>query len=443
LDSSFRWNDKLIYTRHMLDIELIRKDPEKVKEGISKKNADPNLVDRFLVADEKWRASIKSTGDLRAQLNILSKERKIDEAKKVKEELKTAEKGLPDLEKEREKILHQIPNLPDKDAPVSKDASGNKVLRKYGEPTKLDFEAKDHIELGEKLGIIDSETAAKVSGSRFSYLKGAAVLLEFGIVRWVFDVLGNEKILKKIANKIEKGYSSKAFTPVLPPVMIRPEVFKKMGRLDPGQEEERYHLPKDDLYLIGSAEHTLGAMHMNQSIPEDQLPLRYVGFSTSFRREAGSHGKDVKGILRQHQFDKLEIESFTKPENSYKEQDFIVAIQEYLMQELKLPYQIVQISTGDMGGPDARQIDIETWMPAQNQYRETHTSDMMTDYQARRLGTKVRHKDGKTEFAHMNDATVFAIGRILIAILENYQTKEGTVKVPKVLQKYSGLKEIK
>lgn len=424
----------------MLDVELIRREPETVKEGIAKKNADPNLVDRFLALDVKWREAVQITDNLRAQLNKLSKERKIDEAKKVKEELKSAEAKLPALEKDREELLYKFPNLPDDDAPVSKDASGNKVIRKWGNPPKFDFQPKDHVELGEKLGIVDTETAGKVSGSRFSYLKGAAVLLEFAIIKYVFDTLTNEKIIKKIAGKIGKGYPAKPFVPVLPPVMIKPEVFAKMARLEP--KEERYKLADDELYLIGSAEHTLGAMHIGRTLPEENLPLRYIGFSTSFRREAGSYGKDVKGILRQHQFDKLEMESFTVPEMSRQEQDFIVAIQEHLTQGLGLPYQVVMISTGDMGGPDARQIDIETWLPGQNQYRETHTSDMMTDYQARRLNTKLRRRDGKTEFVHMNDATAFAIGRILIAILENYQTKKGAVRVPKALQKYSGIKEI-
>ncbi len=427
----------------MLDAELVRREPEKVKNGIAKKNADPKLVDDFLALDKQWRDSVTKVDEKRAELNRLSKERKIEEAKKVKEEIKALEAKLPELEKERELVWVKLPNLPAEDTPVGKDASGNKVIRKWGEPRKFDFKPKDHVELGETLGIIDTETAGRVSGSRFSYLKGEAVLLEFAIVKYVFDTLTDQKILKKLADKVEKGYPAKPFLPVLPPVMIKPEVFKKMARLDPGQEEERYHLPKDGLYLVGSAEHTLGPIHMDESISEDRLPIRYIGFSPAFRREAGSHGQDVKGILRQHQFDKLEIESFTAPENSRKEQDFIVAIQEYLMQGLELPYQVVAVCAGDMGGPDARQVDIETWMPGQNQYRETHTSDMMTDYQARRLGTRIKRKDGKTELAHMNDATAFAIGRILIAIMENYQTKEGGIKVPKVLQKYSGIKEIK
>ncbi|MEK7129446.1 MAG: aminoacyl--tRNA ligase-related protein, partial [Patescibacteria group bacterium] len=185
-------------------------------------------------------------------------------------------------------------------------------------------------------------------------------------------------------------------------------------------------------------EHTLGPLHMNETIEEGKLPLRYVGFSTSFRREAGSYGKDTKGIFRVHQFDKLEMESFTVPEDSIKEQDFFIAVQEYLMQSLEIPYQVVMICTGDMGAPDARQLDIESWIPSEGKYRETHTSDLMTDFQARRLNTKVRKKDGKTEFVHMNDATAFAVGRTLIAILENYQQKDGSIRVPKVLQSFIG-----
>lgn len=427
----------------MLDIELVRKNPDLVKKEVAKKKVPESAVDLLIEKDAKWREAIKKIEDLRAKLNQFSKERNIEEAKKVKEEMKAAEVGLPELEKERNLAWIKLPNISAEDVPVGPDESGNKPIRSWGEIPKFNFEVKDHLALGEALGIIDTETAGKVSGSRFAYLKGDAALLQMAIIKFVFDTLGNEKVLRKIANGVEKGYSSKPFVPVLPPVMIKPEVFKRMARLDPGQEEERYHLQTDDLYLVGSAEHTLGPIHMDSNIPEDQLPIRYIGYSTSFRREAGSHGKDVKGILRMHQFDKLEMESFTTPENSRKEQDFIVGIQEYLMQQLEIPYQVVSVCTGDMGGPDYRQIDIEAWLPGQNRYRETHTSDLMTDYQSRRLATKIKRKDGKTELAHMNDATAFAIGRIIIAILENYQTKEGTVMIPKVLRKLVGKKEIK
>ena len=266
------------------------------------------------------------------------------------------------------------------------------------------------------------------------------VLLEFALMQFGFKVLGDKKILKKIADKVKPGYSPKPFVPVIPPVLIKPEVFQRMARLEP--TEERYYIPSDNLYLIGSAEHTLGPLHMDETLKESELPIRYVGFSTAFRREAGSYGKDVKGILRVHQFDKLEMESFTLPEDSFKEQEFIVGVQEYLMQSLELPYQIIICSTGDQGGPDFRHLDLETWMPAQNKYRETHSADLMNDYQSRRLGTKVKRENGETQFVHMNDATAFAIGRTLIAILENYQTKDGKIEVPKVLQEYVGKKII-
>lgn len=213
-----------------------------------------------------------------------------------------------------------------------------------------------------------------------------------------------------------------------------------MARLEPAEDKFRTQI--DGLYLVGSAEHSLGPLFINETIDEKELPQRFVGYSTSFRREAGSYGEDTRGILRVHQFDKLEMESFTAPEASEKEQDFLIAIQEYLMQQLGIPYRVVAICTGDMGDPDYRQVDIEAWLPAQGKYRETHTADLMTDYQSRRLNSKVRRKNGETDFVHMNDATAFAIGRTLIAILENYQNKDGSVKVPQVLRKYTGFKKI-
>ncbi len=251
-----------------------------------------------------------------------------------------------------------------------------------------------------------------------------------------WDILTNEEILKKIANDSNISINVSKFMPILPPVFVRPLVQVKMARyMTP---EEHYLFPNDDLMLIGSAEHTLGSMHMNKIFEENELPIRYAGYSTAFRREAGSAGKDTAGILRQHQFDKLEMEVFSLPENSMQEQNFLVAIQEHILQTLKLPYQIVSVCTGDMGFPDTRQIDIETWMPGQNKYRETHSSDYTGGFQARRLNTRVRRSDGKIEPVHMNDATVVAIGRTLIAVMENYQQADGTIKIPEVLQKYLG-----
>ncbi len=413
-----------------------------VKTKIAQKNKKPQLVDDFLAVDKQWRETTGKIDAMRFEQRKLGEQKKIEEAKALKEDVKKLEEQIATLESDRTKLLYQIPNLQFDDIPVGKSEDDNIVIRKWGEPTKFDFTPKDHMELGEALDIIDTKKASEVSGARFNYLKGEAALLEFAIVQYVFSVLTNKEIIATIAKSVSTGLSTNTFVPVVPPVMIRPEIYVRMARLDPGQEEERFHMPNDNLYLIGSAEHTLGPIHMDEIIDEKKLPIRYIGFSTAFRREAGSYGKDTKGILRVHQFDKLEMESFSTPETSRQEQDFFVAIQEYLLQGLKLPYQVISVCTGDMGGPDARQIDMETWMPGQNRYRETHTSDLMTDYQSRRLNTKVRRQDGTTELEHMNEATAFAIGRILIAILENYQQADGSVLIPEVLQKYLGLDKI-
>ncbi len=420
----------------MLDIKILREDSERIKKATVAKNGDPKLVDEFLKLDEEWRKLTQEVDAKRAEQKKLSEKRDVEGGKKNKEEIKLLAEKIATIEKKRQTIWEKIPNLPSEDTPVGKDELANKVLRKNGEPKKFDFEPKDHVALGEALGIIDIESAGKVAGSRFAYLKGDLARMEFALIQYVMEVLTDVKIIESIADGVKPGYSAKPFMPVVPPVMIRPEVFQRMGRLEP--KEERYYMPADDLYLIGSAEHTLGPLHMDETIPEEKLPIRYLGFSTAFRREAGSYGKDVRGILRVHQFDKLELESFTVPEDGITEQDFFVAVQEYLMWSLELPYQVIICSTGDQGDPDARHLDIETWLPSEKRYRETHSADYMTDYQARRLGTRVRRKDGKSEVAHMNDATALAIGRTLIAIMENYQTKEGKIGVPKVLQKYVG-----
>jgi seryl-tRNA synthetase len=420
----------------MIDIAILREEPEKVKKAIATKNADPALVDTFSALDSKWRQITTALGVLRARQNQLSRDRKIEEARTNKEEIKKQEQELLELEKEREEVWAQIPNIPSADTPVGKGEEDNVVLHTWGEIPEFDFTPKDYMELGEMHDIIDTERAAKVSGARFGYLKGAAVQLEFALMQFGFETLRNPDVLKLCAEKVEAGYSARPFIPVVPPVMIRPDVYRKMARLDAKTEEERYYLPKDDLYLIGSAEHTLGAIHMDEILPEEQLPIRYAGFSVAFRREAGSYGKDTRGILRVHQFDKLEMESFTNAENSTKEQNFIVHLQEYMMQQLGLPYRVIICSTGDQGDPDTRHLDIETWFPAQEKYRETHSADLTTDYQARRLNTRMRRaKDGKNEFVHMNDATVFS-QRPILAILENFQTKDGKIIVPKVLHKY-------
>ncbi len=434
---------KLSKNKKMLDIKFIRNNPEIVRKAIQSKNIDLDL-DKLLATDARRRELMGASESLKAEQNRKSKgpQFNIEELKTLKERFKMMEHELIRAEEELNQLMLQLPNIPSDDTPIGSDESGNTVLRQWSTIPKFDFKPKEHWQLGQELDVIDINRAAKVSGSRFAYRSGALVLLELAVIHYTFSILTNEKILKKILKKAKLNLSSKPFKPMLPPVMIKPDVFQKMDRLEP--KEERYYIPSDDIYLVGSAEHTMGAMHMDETFKEEDLPIRYIGFSTAFRREAGSYGKDMKGLIRMHQFDKLEIESFTLPENSQKEQDFIVAIIEYMVQELKLPYQVLIMCTGDMGKQDARHIDIEIWMPGQNKYRETHTSDLMTDFQARRLNTRVKRDNGEMQYVHMNDATAFALSRVVVAIMENYQTKEGTIKIPKVLQKYmGGLKEIR
>jgi seryl-tRNA synthetase len=433
----------------MLDIKFIRENPEAVKKGAAAKNVvvDIDKVLKLDIAKRELQAQAEKTRALQKELSAAvpratpeEKKKLLADSSKLKEEFLALDERLNKIMAELYVELVRIPNIAFPEVKIGKDESQNEVLRIFGSPTKFSFKPKEHWQLGEELGVIDNERAAKVSGSRFTYIKGKLALLQFAIIQFVMRNLTDENILASIAKGAKLDVSTKPFVPVIPPVMIKPEAFERMARIEP--KEERYHIPSDDLYLVGSAEHTLGSMHMDEVLEEIDLPVRYVGYSTSFRREAGSYGKDMRGIIRLHQFDKIEIESFTAPENSIKEQDFIVAIQTYLMRELKIPYRVVGICTGDMGGPDARQIDIEAWMPGQDKYRETHTSDLNTDYQSRRLNTRLRRKDGKHELVHMNDATVFAIGRIMVAIMENYQQEDGSIKIPEVLIPYCGFDRI-
>lgn len=434
----------------MLDIDFIRKNTSQVKEAIVQKNLEGEVdVDEILKLDKLYREQlhlVETKRNLRNQLSEdiaqvkdeSSREELIEEATAVKEDLKDLEVELEDYEAKLEKLLLQVPNAIHPEVPIGEDESDNKVLYKVGEPPVFNFIPKDHMELGEAMELIDTEISAKVSGSRFNYLKNEAVLLQFALVNYTFDVLTDPKIITKLADKTGNP-SNKTFIPIIPPLMIRGDVAKKMARFSP--IEDRYYFPEDDLMLVGSAEHSIGPMFMDKIIDHKEFPLRFIGYSTAFRREAGSYGKDTQGILRRHQFDKLEIESFTTAETGLVEQDFLIAIQEYLVQQLKIPYQVVILCSGDMGKPDYRQIDIECYMPGQERYRETHTSDYMTDYQARRLNTRYRDKEGETHAVHMNDATAFAIGRTLIAIFENYQQKDGSILIPEVLRPYLGGQE--
>lgn len=428
----------------MLDIKYIKDNIELVNKNTTERNLQIDL-NRLLSIHEQKLELIKEVEVWRSEKNKHSKAKPtpelVEKLKKLGQAISAHDAKVRPSNEEIKKYLYQIPNIHMSDVPIGKSDKENKVLRTNGLIPEFKFIPKDHVELGKLHDIIDVETSAKVSGPRFNYLKNQAVLLEFALINYAFEILTNEKILHDIAKKTGLKVSHKPFTPLIPPYMIKPEVYEKMARLNEG-DEDKYYFEKDDIYLIGSAEHTTGPMFMDHIFKENELPQRFVAFSPAFRREAGSYGKDTKGILRVHQFEKIEMESFTLPEDSLNEQNFIVAIQEYLMESLKLPYRIMLISTGDMGLPDARQIDLETWMPSQKQYRETHTSDLMTDYQSRRLNTKVKRTNNVLQYVHMNDATTFAIGRILIAIIENNQTETGRINIPTVLHPYLPFKYI-
>lgn len=423
----------------MLDIKFIRENADVVRAAIkNKKSAPVDLDELFKLADER-KAVLQAVDDLNRKRNEAAKARDVEAGKQLKDELQALEERKNALDKQYVQEMIKLPNIPTADTPVGADDSGNKITREWGDKPHFDYKPKEHAELGVALGIINSEKAAEVSGSRFTYLMGDLVRLHWALMQYALSVLSSEERLKSIAEAEGLDVSHKPFIPVLPPVMIKKPVQVRMARYltDP----DHYLFPEEDMMLIGSAEHTLGPLHMDEVLDEKDLPIRYVGYSTAFRREAGTYGKDTSGIIRLHQFEKLEMEAFTVPEKGMVEQDFMVAIQEYLMRSLKLPHQRILVCTGDMGFPDQRQVDIETWFPGQGKFRETHSADYVGGFQARRLNTRVKRAGG-IEHVHMNDATVMS-QRPLAAILENYQEADGSIRIPDVLVPYMGKDVIK
>lgn len=416
----------------MLDIKFIRQNPDKVKEGAKKKGVDIDIK-RLLEIDRERRDLIQAFEEQRSEQNKesvskITDDKKIKKLKELKNKIKETEEKLKEIEEEYNKLMYQIPNLAEDSVPEGKDENENVVIREVGEKPKFsEFKPKDYLEIAEKLDIIDVKRAAKVSGSRFGYLKGNGALLEFALIQFVFDILIQEK-----------------FIPIIPPVFVKPEAMKGMGYIDSEKDkEERYFFEKDNLYLVGTSEQSIGPMHMDEIFDEKELPKRYAAFSTCFRREAGSYGKDTKGILRVHQFDKVEMFSFTKPEESNKEHKFLLSLEEKIMQELKIPYRVVQLCVGDLSRPSASTYDIEAWFPGQalrqgsgqGVYRETHSTSNTTDFQSRRLNIRYKSKN-ENKYVHTLNGTAIALGRMIIAIIENYQQKDGSVLAPRVLQKY-------
>jgi seryl-tRNA synthetase len=427
----------------MLDIQFIRENSELVKEKSKQKGYDVD-VDHLLSVDRSRRELQQAVDEKRRQRNEhaanfkdiqgATSQENVDKGKALKSELAELDGQFEKVEEEFEKLLKAVPNMPLDYVPVGSSEQENQVVKTVGEPKHFDFTPKHDFELGEAKDLIDKERAAKIAGSRFAYLKGGLVRLQFAIVQFVLEKIGDEHVIAQIVQDNNLRVSTKPFTPILPPAVLRTAPYEASARLN--AEEVTYKLADDDLWLNASAEHTLCTMYWNEILPGDQFPIRYLGYSTSFRREAGTYGKDEEGIFRMHQFDKLEMESFATPETGLDEHKLQIAVQEYLVQQLGLPYQFIQKCTADIGKPNAAGVDLNSWFPAQNAYRETHTADYMTDYQARDLKIRVRRADGSLQLVHTADATAFAMGRTLKAIMENYQTAEGHIIVPDVLRTY-------
>lgn len=432
----------------MLDIRFIRENPEKVQENAERKGYKNLSVAKLLELDDSRRQLQQQTDELRERRNANSAKMKggkpeqevIDEGKRIKIELAERERFLSAADNEFVALLKQLPNIALADVPVGATEDENVIAKTVGSPTQFEFAPKNHAEIAEQKGWLDKERAAKVAGSRFAYLKGDLVKLQFAIIQFVTDKLSDQAFIDEVIRENNLSVSNRPFVPVLPPLMIRTDLYDAMDRLEP--RDDRYKIEDEDLWLQGSAEHVLGSMHADEVLDEAVLPIRYVGYATSFRREAGTYGKDMEGMFRMHQFDKLEMESLGVADAGLEEHLFMVAIQEKLMSLLGIPYQVLLKCTADIGKPNARGVDIEAWLPGQDKYRETHTADYMTDYQARRLKTRVRRENGELELIHTNDATALPLSRGPIAIIENFQTQAGDVVVPEVLRPYLGGKEI-
>jgi len=411
----------------VLDVRAIREDPEPFRRGLARRHLE-GAVDELLALDERRRQLTVDVEELRAEQNRASKaigaakggekQRLIDEVSSVSARVKELEPELAEVDARLTALLAKTPNIPHESSPEGSTDEDAVEIRRHGEPPSFDFEPRDHAALGELLGILDTDRGARTSGSRFVYLLGDIVHVQFALIRHAMDVL------------IAGG-----FTPVIPPVLVREEAMYGTGFL-PTDEVNIYVTTEDHLYLIGTSEVPLAAFHMGEIVDESALPLLYAGYSTCFRREAGSYGKDLGGMFRVHQFDKVEMFAFTTPETSWDMHERMVSVEEEIIANLQLPYRVVNIAAGDLGGSAAKKYDIEVWLPGQSRYRELTSCSNCTDYQARRLQTRVRRADGSVEVLHTLNGTATAVGRTLIAILENFQRADGSVALPERLHPY-------
>lgn len=402
----------------MLDLKLIRENPKQIQQAAAAKGVQIDIQE-ILNLDEKLKDFQLEIQKLREERNLVAKQRDIEKGKQIKENLDQIEKQAQGIQEKLQILLRNLPNPAKPDVKIGKDDSENEVVKKYKEPTKFSFTPKDHLEIGESLDIIDVKSAAKVSGSRFYYLKNEGALLEFALKQFAFELL------------IKEG-----FIPILPPVLVKTEIMEGLGYTQMGEAENIFHLEKDNLYLVGTAEQSIVPIHMNETLKKEDLPRRYVGFSTAFRREAGSYGKDTRGIFRVHQFDKVEMVTFVPQGEDDKEHEYLLSLEEKFLQLLDIPYQVVKVCTGDLGFNAARKYDLEAWIPTQNKYREMTSTSTVTDFQSRRL--QMKYQDGnEKKYLQVLNGTAFSM-RPIVAILENYQQEDGSVTVPEVLQKYLG-----
>ncbi|RLI16692.1 serine--tRNA ligase [Candidatus Bathyarchaeota archaeon] len=420
----------------MLDINLIRENPELVKKNLMKRG-DPEALKKLnetIVYDKKWRQTLTELNNLRHQrkkmtikIAALKKagkniDKELEEAKAIDSKITSLEKRVAEYEEKLRSCLMQLPNLLHESVPVGKDENENVPIRSWGKIPKFSFPVKDHIDLALSLDIMDIKRAGKIAGARFFYLKREGVLLDMALMNFALEEM------------LKKGY-----TPIEPPYLMRRKPYEGVVALS-DFEKDLYKIENEDLYLIATSEHPMAAMFMDEVLKAEDLPLKLVGVSANFRKEAGAHGKDTRGIFRTHQFNKIEQFIFCRPEDSWKMHEELIHNAEELVQKLGLPYRVVNVCTGDIGTVAAKKYDIEAWMPAQNAYREIISCSNCTDYQARRLNIRFREKEGQPPkgFVHTLNSTALATGRTIVAILENYQQKDGSVVVPKVLRKYMG-----
>ena len=412
----------------MIDLAVLRDSPNALRDALRRRHTQID-VDQLIGLDERRRSVRSEAERVRAEQKLAGKEissleaqarqAAISNAGQLAESYKRLLTEADDLDQEFQELWINVPNMAHPSAPDGTTEEDAVEVRRWGTPAEFEFPVRDHQELGESLGIIDVERAARLSGSRFAYLKGEAALLDLGLVRFAMDRL-----------------TAEGFTPVVPPVLVREEALFGTGFF-PTDRDQVYAVERDDLFLVGTSEVSLAALHLDEILNGAELPIRYAGFSSCFRREAGTYGKDTRGIFRMHQFDKVEMFSFCHPERSWEEHEYMLSIEEQIMQELELPYRVVNVAAGDLGVSAAKKYDIEVWVPSQEAFREITSCSNTTDYQARRLRARFRDETGN-RLVHTLNGTVVTSSRSVLALIENHQQADGSVKIPAALRPYVG-----